>query len=137
MSHADSCTFGSARSGRKERAVLALLEQPTVEKAAATVGISDVTLWRWLRTPEFQKAYREAHREAFSQCVARLQNASSAAVGTLLRVMLDRDAPAASRVRAADCVLNHATKAIELEDIEVRVSELERTAESSKSAFVR
>ena len=36
------------------------------------------------------------------------------------------------RVRTADSVLDHATKAIELEDIEVRVSELERVAEKSK-----
>ena len=137
MSPAGAPGSGSARSGRKERAVLALLEHPTIEKAAAAVGISDVTLWRWLQTDEFQNAYRKARREAFSQCVARLQNASNAAVGTLLRVMLDREAPAASRVRAADSVLNHAGKAIELEDLGVRVSELERAAESTKQPRAR
>ena len=51
--------------------------------------------------------------------------------------MVDATAPAASRVRAADCVLGHAAKAIELADIEFRVAELERTAESSKSALAR
>jgi hypothetical protein len=35
-------------------------------------------------------------------------------------------------VRAADSVLNHATKAIEVEDIDVRETELERAAELSK-----
>jgi hypothetical protein len=35
-------------------------------------------------------------------------------------------------VRAADSVLNHATKAIETEDIDVRVSALEQAAELSK-----
>lgn len=135
MSQADPQKASTARSGRKDRAVLALLEHPTVEKAAAAAGISDVTLWRWLQTEEFQTAYRRARREAFSQCVARLQNASNAAVGTLLRVMLDREAPAASRVRAADCVLGHASKAIELEDLEVRIAGLERAADSSKSAW--
>ena len=29
-------------------------------------------------------------------------------------------------VRAAECIMNHATKAIEVEDIEARVCELER-----------
>jgi hypothetical protein len=33
--------------------------------------------------------------------------------------------------RAADSVLSHAAKAIELEDIEARVSELERAAEEA------
>jgi hypothetical protein len=46
--------------------------------------------------------------------------------------MTDQAAPAASRVRAADSVLDHAAKAIELEDIEARLSELERAAEKSK-----
>ena len=65
--------------------------------------------------------------------MARLQQASGAAVSTLLKVMVDQTTPPASRVRAADCVLDHANKAMELEDIESRVSELERSAESSKS----
>jgi hypothetical protein len=85
-----------------------------------------------MKLPEFQEAYREARRAAFGQSIARLQQASSAAVATLLKVMVDANAPAASRVRAADCVLDHASKAIEIEDIEVRVSELEQAANLPK-----
>ena len=36
------------------------------------------------------------------------------------------------RLRAADSVLGHAAKAIELEDIEARVAELERAAGTQK-----
>jgi len=90
---------------RQDKMIVALLENPTLEKAAASIGMSDVTLWRWMRKPEFQNAYRDARRQAFSRAVARLQHASNAAVATLLRIMTDREAPAASRVRAADCVL--------------------------------
>jgi hypothetical protein len=78
--------------------------------------------------PEFQNAYREARRQAFGQAVARLQQASSAAVSTLLKIMVDMNVPASSRVRAADCVLEHTAKAIELEDLDARVSELERAS---------
>ena len=35
-------------------------------------------------------------------------------------------------VRSADSIFNHAAKAIEIEDIEARVSELERAAEAQK-----
>jgi hypothetical protein len=114
--------------------IVALLEHLTHEKAAAALGISPVTLWRQMQKPEFAAAYRKARREAFSQSVARLQHASNAAVGTLLRIMTDRETPAASRVRAADVVLQTALHGMELEDIEARVSELERAAESSKAA---
>ena len=55
-----------------------------------------------------------------------MQQASAAAVSTLLRIMVDPSAPAASRVRAADNVLGRTAKGIEIEDIEVRLSKLER-----------
>jgi len=42
--------------------------------------------------------------------------------------MVDPSAPHSTRVRAADSVLDHARKAIEIEDIEVRVSALEEAA---------
>ena len=64
--------------------------------------------------------------------MARLQQASSAAVSTLLNIMVDPDAPASTRVRAADSVMSHAAKAIEIEDIEARVTDLERAAEAQK-----
>jgi Helix-turn-helix of insertion element transposase len=118
---------------KQEDAIAALLSQRSVDEAARSAGVSVRTLWRWLQLPEFLYAYRKARRDTFSQSVARLQQASTAAVSTLLKIMVDINAPAASRVRAADCVLNHARSAIEVEDIEVRVSELERSAELAKS----
>ena len=95
------------------------------------------TLLRWQKEPEFQAAYRQARREAFGQATARLQQASGAAVSTLLKVMVDQNTPASTKVRAADCVLDRAGKAIELEDIEARLSELERAAEASKPGHNR
>jgi hypothetical protein len=120
------------RSKRQDEFIVALLEHPTLDKAAAALGISDVTLWRCLKKPEFAEAFRKARREAFSQSIARLQHASNAAVGTLLRVMTDREAPAASRVRAADVVLQTALRGMEIEDIDVRVTELEKAAAAVK-----
>ena len=90
------------------------------------------TLLRWVKDPEFDAAYREARRLAFRQSVARLQQASSDAVSTLLKIMVDPNAPASTRVRAADSILDHSAKAIELEDVEARVTELERAAEAQK-----
>jgi transposase-like protein len=122
---------GSKFGRKKEEAIAALLTQRSVEDAARSVGIAPATLWRWLKQPEFLAAYRQARRDAFSQSIARLQQASGAAVSTLL-VMVDTNTPASTRVRAADSILNHAASSMELEDIEVRVAELERAAEQSK-----
>src|SRR4051812_48801441 len=120
--------------GRKmEQAIVALLTQRTQEEAARVAGVGSATLLRWQKLPEFQSAYREAKRAAFAQSIARLHQMSSAAVSTLGKIMLDANAPASTRVRAADSILNHTTKAIEIEDIEARVSELERAAETAKA----
>ena len=86
---------------------------------------------------KFQAAYRQARREAFGQATARLQQASGAAVSTLLKVMIDQSTPASTKVRAADCVLDRAGKAIEIEDIEARVVALELAAGASKPGHAR
>ena len=120
---------------KKEEAIVALLTHRTIDDAAKASGIATKTLLRWLQIPEFEAAYRKARRAGFSQCVARLQQASSAAVSTLLKVMVDPNTPAASRVRAAGCVLDHATKALEVEDLEVRVTQLEQVGDVSKPGW--
>jgi hypothetical protein len=115
-----------SKFGRKmEAAVTALLSQRTQDDAAHIAGVSIATLQRWQKLPEFQAAYRDAKRAAFGQSVARLHQMSSAAVSTLGKVMVDPKTPPATRVRAADSILNHTAKAIEIEDIEARVAALE------------
>ena len=122
---------------KKEEAIAALLTQRNIEEAAKTAGIGANTLLRWLKLPEFQTAYRQARREAFGQSIARLQQGTSAAATTLLKTMIDSNTPASVKVRAAEAIFNHAAKAIEIEDIEARVSELERAAEASKPGHTR
>jgi hypothetical protein len=90
-------------------------------------------LHRWLQAPEFRDAYFKARRDAFGQATARLQQASGAAASTLLKIMVDQSAPAACRLRAADCVLGHAARGIELEDIEIRVGRLEQMEKNQGS----
>ena len=119
---------GAKFSRKMEAAVAALLTQRNHEEAAHAVGIGTATLLRWQKDPEFQKAYRDARRAAHSQSIARLQQATSAAVSTLLKVMVDPATPASTKVRAADSVLDHAAKAIEIEDIDARVTALEAAA---------
>jgi transposase-like protein len=118
---------GAKFDHKKEEAIAAMLSHRNVEEAARAVGISPNTLLRWMKEPEFKAAYREARRTAFSQSTARLQQASGAAVTTLLKIMLDANAPSGPRLRAVEIVLAQTAQAIEIEDIEVRLTELERS----------
>jgi hypothetical protein len=124
--------FSEKLGPRKEGAIVALLSQRNVEEAARVADVPPRTLYRWMTEPEFQAAYRDARRAAFGQSIARLQQATSVAVSVLLKVMVDAATPASVKVRAADSVLDHSAKNIELEDFEARLAELERAAEVSK-----
>jgi len=124
---------GTQFDRKKDDAIAALLTQRNIEEAAKSVGIVANTLRSWMQVPEFRKAYREARRAAYSQAIARLQQATSAAATTLMKTMVDPATPASVRVRAAEAIFTHAAKAIETEDVEARVAELERAAELSRS----
>ena len=117
----------------KDAAVLALLSQRSVDEAARVAGVGPRTLYRWMKEPEFDAAYRDAKRAAFSQSIARLHQMASAAVTTLGKAMVDPSTPPATKVRAADSILDHTAKAIELEDLEARLADLERSAEIWKT----
>jgi hypothetical protein len=102
-------------------------------KAAVQSTSRPKTLYRWLKEPEFDKSYRAAKRAAFGQAIARLHHLTGAAVSTLGKVMLDPATPPATKVRAADSIMDHARKAIEIEDIEARVAVLEQSTNQSNN----
>jgi hypothetical protein len=123
---------GAKFDRKKEDAIVALLTHRNIEDAAGAAGVGTTTLMRWLKLPEFQKAYREAKKEAFAQSIARLHYLASAAVSTLGKVMLDAKTPPATRVRAADSILDHTIKAIETEDIDARMVAMARSLKISR-----
>ena len=123
---------GAKLARKQEDAIAALLSQRNVDEAARAAGVGARTLWRWQQDPGFQAAYRKARREAFGQCIARLQQASGAAVSAVLKVMVDPSTPASTRLRAADIVLARSAQAIEIEQIEERLAKLERSARMTK-----
>jgi DNA-binding MurR/RpiR family transcriptional regulator len=121
----------STRTRKIDQIIRALLEHGTIRKAATALGMSEVTVWRWMQKPGFQAAYSSARRDVMSRLGGRLLHGSSAAVSTISKVMVDPNAPAAVRVRAADCILEHAAKIFELfefEDVAERLKRLEEAA---------
>jgi transposase-like protein len=120
---------------KKEAAIAALLTQRNVEEAARTAGIGTQTPYRWMKEPEFDAAYRKARRVAVEQALTRLQQGSSAAATTMLRIMVDTGAPASARLKAADRVLSHAKDANESEQMEERIAALEQTEKLAKRKY--
>ena len=108
---------------RQDRAIIALLAEPSIEAAAKTADVSDVTIWRWMKQPEFRAKLRDARRAVVEGAIGRLQQASTEAVATLQR-NLTCGTPSVE-VRAAATILDQAIKAVELFDMVERVEQLE------------
>ncbi len=87
-----------ALTPKQERAIIALLNEQTIGRAAAVVEVSQRTLYRWLEKPAFSRAYRKARREAFGQAIALTQRYAPLAVNTLAQVMMNDQAPTSSKV---------------------------------------
>ena len=122
----------AAKSERlKEATIVALLTSSSIEDAAQSVGISETTIYRWLKMPDFQDALTEAKREAVRVAVAKLQQGAGEAVDALKGIMSDSKAPASARVSAAKTVIDMALKSTEIEEITKRIDELERTMEKN------
>ena len=115
----------SRRRQKMERIAQAMFEHGSVQKAAAALGMSEVTVWRWTRKPEFQEAYSEVRREALSRTGSRLLQGANAAAATLLKLMVSEGTPPAVRRHAAENVMQHAEKTYELEDVGLRLKRLE------------
>jgi hypothetical protein len=115
---------GERLSRKHEQAIVALLEQPTVEKAAQTVGVNEKTLRNWQKRPDFRAAFRAARREIVDGAITRLQQLTTGAVLALNRNL--KCGKESVEVRTAQIVLEQSLRALELGDVLERVEELER-----------
>lgn len=117
----------------QERTILALLEHPTVKKAAEAAGVGMRTVYNWLEEPEFSAAYRKARREAFAQAMAMSQKYAPLALQALAKIVHDETKPCSARVSAASAILKFSRESLELDDLAARLAALEqRIADQGK-----
>jgi hypothetical protein len=109
----------------QERAIIALLSEPTLRAAASSADISETTLWRWLRDPDFKDAYRKARSDALTQATARLQTLTGAAVEALAEIVGNERVSPHVRLSAASKILEMAYKAAEINELQARLEKLE------------
>src|SRR5262249_41440200 len=102
---------GQKLTRKQEALIAALLTEPTHAAAAKKAGVSEATLYRWLRLPEFRSAYRQARRELVEAAVGRIQAATGQAVDTLL-AMANQGGKSGARVRASIALLDYAFRGL-------------------------
>jgi hypothetical protein len=125
---------------KQEAALLALLDNNTIEAAYKAAGISKATMWRFMQDANFQASYRASRRQLVETAIAQLQKHATTAARVLVNIAVDREAPASSRVAAAKTILDQSVSAIELMDLQERLEKLEeleaaRAATETKGRF--
>ena len=118
----------------QENAILALLAQTSVAKAAEACGVPERTLYNWLDDPHFERAYRKARKLAFRQAISLTQRYAPMAVQTLAKISTDQSAPHAARVSASTALLKFSRESIELDDVVERVEALEQDMKERKAS---
>jgi hypothetical protein len=117
---------GRKLNHRRERAIAALLNCPTIDSAARTAGISSRTLRNWLADPGFAAEYRRARAAVRDETICWLVRAGTQAVATLVAGLAA--ARVADRLRAADLILSHGADGLFTTDVLARLQALEEAA---------
>lgn len=115
----------SPLTAKQEKAIGFLMAEPSIAKAAESAGVGERTLHRWMREPDFARAYRDARRAAFDQAVSMTQRYATLAVQALARIVADSKVSANARVGAATAILRFGREGVELDDLAGRIESLE------------
>src|SRR5262245_36810844 len=113
---------GEKLTRRQEAAVAALLSEPTVEKAAKKVGVSEKTLRNWSRDPAFQELLSQARLAILERTIGRVLMTQEKAVETLEKNLTCGN-PAAQN-RAAELLLTFGRAGVEQLDLARQLAEL-------------
>lgn len=109
----------------KEKAIVALMNEASVAKAAQACGIAESTLYRWLDEPAFRDEYRKRRQQAFNQASALAQRYAVMGVHTMVKIMTDPTTPPFVRLQAAKSICDFARGASSGDSLQERVMKLE------------
>lgn len=93
-----------------EEIIAALLSSGTIREAAQAAGISERALYERMKGGNFQALYKSAKADTIRAAVVSLNSKLQAAIETVFEIMQDQEANPATRLQAAQTILNNAGK---------------------------
>lgn len=110
---------------RQQLVIAELLSSPSVEEGCRRAKVAKATVYGWFKDPVFQAELKRQQEALVQQAFDRLKAGLAQAVGKLLELLQVEGQPGI-QLRAAQALLDHGLKAVELQDLAQRVEELER-----------
>jgi uncharacterized protein YerC len=111
-------------SPRQSKVISILIQARTIEDGAKKAGVSKTTIYKWMHITSFREELTRRKNEVMDVALEDLKTHVKKAV-EVLGALLNSDSEAIRRYVAND-ILTHALKAKELQDIEERLSGIER-----------
>lgn len=95
-----------------EQIISALLNHGTIRQAAAAAGISERAIYDRMNNGDFQVLYKAAKADLIRSAVFSINGKLQEAIDTVAEIMTDQENPPATRLQAAQTILNNAGKFI-------------------------
>ncbi len=111
-------------TSRQQLAITEILASRSLEEARRRIRASKGTLYGWLKDPVFQAELTRQRQAVVEQAFERLKAGLTHAVDKLL-ALLQAEGQPSLQLRAAQTILEHGIKALELRELEQRLEALE------------
>ncbi|HWO40337.1 MAG TPA: hypothetical protein VNO43_00860 [Candidatus Eisenbacteria bacterium] len=113
----------AALTDRQRRVIPFLLSSPSTEEACRRARVNKTTVYEWLKDEIFRRELKRQRDALIERALDSLKASIGKATETLMK-HLDSDRESVS-IRAAERIIEFTQKAIELEELEQRITALE------------
>ena len=120
-----------------EKVIVALLNESSISRAANKLKMDESTIFRMMKNPDFMSAYNDAKRRMLDNTLNAIQSASGEALNTLKMIMIDPSVQASTRVSAAKTILELSLRAFESQQMDQRISDIEKAITSKDEHLAR
>jgi len=116
---------------KQKRLLSILIETPNITEAAQRAGIGRSTAQRWMKNSVFRKELDNLRRDAMKEAMNSVHSYTAKAVDGLVRLMDSSN----EWVQMQSCIkiLNRSVKIREVEELEERLTALEKSIDNQKS----
>lgn len=118
-------------TAKQARSIGYILTSKTLGDAAKGTGVSERTLYTWLKIPEYRTALREAEKQTVENATRRLIAGQNAALDTLEALITKARNEGVRRASAMDW-LNMVLKFRDMAEIDERLNALEQAGKNGK-----
>jgi len=110
---------------KQELAIHSLLTSDSIKEASSKIGVSEVTLYRWLKDESFQAEYKFAKKQIVDQAISSLTSISSLAVSQIHDLLLNSKSDHV-KLQACRLILDYSLQKVEIEDLLTKIELIEK-----------